>query len=463
VKRARVRPLRLMQFIPKLTPGYHEPRHLAPIVDLLERATREPVLACFSAPPRHEKSDTIDHAIARMLLENPGLRVGFAMYAQRPADARGRRMRELFLRAGGRVASDAKAKSNWETGVGDGGLWSTGIGGPVTGRGFNVFVIDDAIKDRATAESAVEREKIWEWHQSTAFTRLEPNGSYLWGHARWTPDDPIARLQRDGWEYVNLPAIDENGDALCPARYSLSELLRIQARVGRYAWESLYMGNPFARGGTLFQDVCFYEQLPTGQMRVRIGVDFAYTKKTRADYSAYVILGELAGTFYVLEVYRQQSIAPEFKRTLDAVAARYPGVRPFAFVGGQERGVVDLMNAQGGIQIDTKPATEDKFLRAQGVAAQWNQGRVLLPRAAPGREKFLAEFVDEVVGFTGSGDLHDDFVDALSSAYAGCKSGRPRVDQDPEVQRMLRASWEPNANPLDAGFGRLGGSGSFGD
>jgi predicted phage terminase large subunit-like protein len=459
----RAKPLPLMQFIPKLTPSYKEPRHLAPIVDLLERATREPVLACFSVGPRHGKSVTIDHAIARMLLENPGLRVGFAMYAQRPADKRGRRIRELYVKAGGRVAQDARSRSNWLTGQGDGGLWSTGIGGPVTGEGFNVFIIDDAIKDRATAESAAARETIWEWHQSTAFTRLEPGGSYLWGHARWTTDDPIGRLNREGgFEYVNLPVIDD-GRALWPLRYPMAELLRIQARVGRYAWESLYMGNPFARGGTLFQDTYFYEQLPDGPMRVCIGVDFAYTKKTKADYSAYVILGELAGSFYVLEVYRQQSIAPDFKRTLDAVAMRYPGVRPFAYVGGQERGVVDLMNSQHGIQIDTKPATEDKFLRAQGVAAQWNQGRVLLPRAAPGKEKFLAEFVDEIVGFTGSGDLHDDFVDALSSAYAGCKSGRRHADQDPEIQRMLRASWEPNANPLDAGFGRLGGSGSFGD
>src|ERR1019366_5484539 len=127
------------------------------------------------------------------------------------------------------------------------------------------------------------------WFTDVAFTRLEPGGSCLVGAARWHPEDLIGRLERDGWQYANLPAIDGGGRALLPARSPLAQLERIRETIGQYGWSSLYQGSPFARGGTLFEDVYFYDALPVGvHVRIRIGVDFAYTKKTKADYSVAV-------------------------------------------------------------------------------------------------------------------------------------------------------------------------------
>ena len=74
----------------------------------------------------------------------------------------------------------------------------------------------------------------------------------------------LGRLERDGWAYVNLPAVDAQGKALLPARYPLAQLEKIRDTIGPYGWASLYQGQPYARGGTLFQDVYQFDELPAG-------------------------------------------------------------------------------------------------------------------------------------------------------------------------------------------------------
>ena len=51
---------------------------------------------------------------------------------------------------------------------------SVGIGGPLMGRGADLLVIDDPLKNADEARSERVRERHWEWFQSTAYSRLEP-------------------------------------------------------------------------------------------------------------------------------------------------------------------------------------------------------------------------------------------------------------------------------------------------
>lgn len=409
------KPLSLMKFIPRLSPRYAEPRHLAAMVSLFDRiAAGEEVHAAVSKPPRHGGTEAAKHGIAQLLLMRPELRVGIAMHSSKLALKKSREIRELYVRGGGRVRVDAAAREDWRTGHeggGDGGVWAGGTDSGFVGEGFDLLYVDDPIRGRAQAESAVERDRLWDWWQSVAMPRLEPNASSLVIHHRWHVDDMIGRLVKDGVEAVNLPAIDAEGRALWPERYSLDALRRIRERIGEYAWASLYQGQPFVRGGALFHDVQFYDALPSG-LRFAIGVDFAYSTRSRSDYSTAVVLGEKDGAFYVVDVLRMQVTAPEFRAALEALCARYGGVRPFAWIGGTEKGVIDMWRSEGFV-VESEPATVDKFTRAQPVSAAWGAGKVLLPRTA----EWLDDFVAEVCAFTGVGDRHDDLVDALASAH----------------------------------------------
>jgi predicted phage terminase large subunit-like protein len=412
VKAARVLPL--SKYIPAVSPRFDEPRHLAPVVEVIERTERESVHAVFSMPPRHGKSELAKHAIVRRLRALPQTRICYVTYAAAFALKKSREIRRLYQRAGGRVIDDANTLADWrttDTGTDDGGVWATSVGGPVTGEGFNLIVIDDAVKSRAIAESGVEREKLWDWYRDTLSTREEPHCSTLDFGTRWHVDDLGGRLLAEGFEGVNLPAIDAQGRALWPERYPLSALQRIRERLGDYGWSSLYMGQPFARGGRVFGDTHFYDMLPNG-MNIRIGLDLAYSTKTRADRSVAVVLGECDGVFYVLDVLRVQVEAPKFIQQLKLLQAFHGNPGLTGYFGGTERGVLDVMKSMG-IGIDAKPATTDKFTRCQPVAAAWNAGKILLPRDA----RWADAFVSELVAFTGIRDVHDDQVDALAGAF----------------------------------------------
>lgn len=423
----------LADFIPALSPRYARPAHLAPLIARLERALVEPLRLVVSVPPRHAKTETILHAISWWLLQRPDLQIAYVSYQATLSEKKSRKARELARRAHVAIADDASSRKDWRTGVDDGGLWATSILGPVTGEGFDVAIIDDPVKDRIAAESATLREQTAEWFGDTMFTRLEPHGSCIVVQTRWHEDDLAGRLIKQGWENVCLPALDDEGRALWPERWPAERLLEIRSRIGEYGWTSLYQGRPRPRGGALFQDAYYYEPPTPDGLRIKIGVDFAYSTKTHADYSVAVVLGQIGECFYVLEVLRMQVRAPDFLAALQSLRSRWGNAGVCGFVSGTERGTVDMMQSLG-LVMDARPAVGDKFTRAQPVAAAWNAGKVLLPRSAP----WLDAFLSEVVGFTGVADVHDDQVDALAGAFAsvGAPNTRIRLPTALRARRM---------------------------
>lgn len=404
----------LLDFVPLLTPRFERPSHLAPLVSHLERAIREPVRLVFSVPPRHAKTELLLHAIPWWQLQRPDLQIAYVSYAAGIAQRKGRKALHNARRAGVPIDERAAARGDWRTGVEDGGLLSFGIDGQATGEGFHVIIVDDPVKNRATAESELERDKLWDAFNDDLFTRGEPDASVFVCHTRWHEDDLAGRLIRAGWPHVNLAALDDNGRALWPARYTAESLVARREQIGAYGFESLFQGRPRPRGGAVFTNAVTYKELPP-RLRVSIGVDLAYTAKSRADYSVAVVLGtDDEDRHYVVEVAREQVAASDFVTTLKRLAAAYPGAPISAFIGGTERGTIDLF-AELGVRIDAKPATTDKFVRSQPVAAAWNARKVLVPGAETAM--WVTPFLNEVLGFTGVRDRHDDMVDALAAAH----------------------------------------------
>jgi predicted phage terminase large subunit-like protein len=411
----------LLDFIPYTTPQYVAPTHLARYVEALERSTREPVRVVISTPPRHTKSVTTMHFMVQALLRNPKLKIGYATYAQDLSRTQQRLCKAIADLAGLKLTQHSQ--DAWITQEGGAVYW-TSIGGPLTGKGVNLLIIDDPVKGRAEAESKAYRNRAGDWLESDAFTRLEPGASIVVIQTRWHPDDLAGRLIAKGWEVINLQAIDDvSGLALWPDRWPISELQKIREQVGEYTWGSLYQGNPRTKGGRLFGDVCHYDELPRGGYKIYVGIDFAYTAKTHADYSvALTMVAGADGFFYITDVVRKQVDAPTFAdRDLVRLRHQYGGGKFQAYIGGTESGVVDFIN-QRGVNVRKMAAVGDKFSRAQAAAAAWNAGKILVPRRAP----WLEEFVSELADFTGIDDPHDDQVDALTSAYADF-SGPPRI------------------------------------
>src|SRR5690606_14668027 len=88
-------------------------------------------------------------------------------------------------------------------------------------------IIDDPVKNSEEANSEVIREKIYQWYQSTLYTRLTPDGRIIIVMTRWHEDDLVGRLLRkereeiengthigDRWTIINFPAVAEENDFL---------------------------------------------------------------------------------------------------------------------------------------------------------------------------------------------------------------------------------------------------------
>jgi|SRR3954467_3867192 len=72
-----------------------------------------------------------------------------------------------------RVRAENAVRHRWEIA---GGMLTAGVGGPLTGRGADVLIIDDPVKNAEEAHSETYRERTWDWYRSVAYTRLEPGG-----------------------------------------------------------------------------------------------------------------------------------------------------------------------------------------------------------------------------------------------------------------------------------------------
>ncbi len=419
----------LYEFFGRVSPDWLNPTHLDPIVKRLENVEKEELQLAFSVPPRFGKTEILSHLIARFLIRNPGLTAAYCSYNAEFAQEKSANIQRYFLEGGGKLNPHKKGTARWLTEKG-GGLIAVGIGGPLTGRGANLMIVDDPIKNRSEAESAVVRNNVFAWMTSTVTTRLQPKASYIVLHTRWHADDPIGRLatgQYGDWEYINLPAITEDGESLWPEFWSLDDLNKKKLAVGNYDWSALYMGSPRPRGCGVLNGINLYrypddkdpshaDKAPTVLPRIIdtcIGIDVAYTSKSYSDYSVAVVMGRGDdGKFYVLDVVRMQSEPPQFASRVVQLKQAYGARTVFWFLSGVEKGILSFMK-NAGLYVQSEVTNKDKFVRAIETSAAWNRGDILLPISAP----WLDTFTSEVLAFTGVNDAKDDQVDALVAAY----------------------------------------------
>ncbi len=393
-------------------------------------------------PPRHGKTLTVSRLFPAWLLAyQPHLRLITASYGATLAYRNSRVVRNLIARDDFkqaypliRLASDSAAVDEWDIANYDGGLIAAGVGGGVTGHGANLIIIDDVVKSRAEAESSTYRQRVKDWYENDLLTRLEePGGAIILMMTRWHADDLAGYLlasEKHLWHVLSLPALADNDDplgrepgaALWSNRYTVDILNERRARMGEYAFASLYQQQPIPSGSRLFDttqiDIIDYD--PECKRVVRF-YDLAVTASRHADYTVGVKLGITEDeTLIVLDVYRAQKTAPDIERDI-VQTAQIDGKRIPVVLEAEKAGIIQLdylLRNPGmrGIPVSAVAPQGDKFTRAQPVASRVKAGKVKLKRGAWNRA-----FLDELSVFP-SGE-HDDQVDAFSGAYANVDIG----------------------------------------
>jgi predicted phage terminase large subunit-like protein len=300
-----------------------------------------------------------------------------------------------------------------------GGIRFTSAGAGQSLRGIkdrhqrpSLIVIDDLENDE-NVRTGDQRVKLADWFTKSLLNLPGPTGAQVLVigtvlHPDGLLPGLLAPERASVWTQRRLQAIDESGAALWPAAWPIEKLEAKRAEIGPLAFASEFMNDPVRRGASVFQDAWYYDTLPPDPFREAVGIDFAYTAKSHADYSVAVRGRAVGDNIYITDLYRRQVEMPAFAAHLKSMS----GIRMLARIGGTEKGIVDFLRRDG-IRIETVPASTDKHAFAQPLAASWNTGKVLLPRAAP----WVPALLDEVLSFTGVNDAHDDMVDALGALH----------------------------------------------
>lgn len=409
-------------------------------------------------PPRHGKSELASRRFPAWFLgRNPERSIIAASYNSDLATDFGREVRDVaksplyrnVFRLG--LSEDSQAANRWHTERG-GGYVSAGVGTAVTGRGAHILLIDDPVKDRVDADSETIRERIWRWYTSTAYTRLEGEVSAdvmddddLWrdfqaeiksGSAtpfegavvliqtRWHEDDLAGRLLKaeteggDKWEKLELPAINDAGEALWPQKYPLERLLRIKAAISTTSprdWTALYQQRPTPEEGDYFKAEWLKtvdKHPPLEMLKIYGASDYAVTADG-GDYTVHAVVGiDPDDRMYLLDLWRAQAASDKWVEAFCDLVKKWKPIGWAEETGQIKSGVgpflvKQMIEKKAYVAREQFPTRGDKAIRAQSIRGRMAMSGLYMRADAPWRADLVSELLSFPVG------VHDDQADAL--------------------------------------------------
>lgn len=461
-------------------PAYEPATHHEMIAEKLEAVARGEIKRLrIHMPPRHGKSEIASKRFPAWFLgTEPQRNIIAASYSSDLATDFGREVRNIVGSPeyqhvfNTTLSDDSTAANRWHTNAG--GMYvAAGVGSSITGRGAHILLIDDPFKDREEADSERQRERVWRWYTSTAYTRLESDlrradlddddiwhdlvddigegraepfeGAIIGICTRWHDDDWAGRVEKaeaDGgekWEVLDLPAILSTGQALWPAKYPLEALERIKKSIGERDWSALYQQRPTPDEGEYFKRDWFrwYNVAPK-HLRIYGASDYAVTNKG-GDYTVHVVCGiDPNDDLYVLDMWRGQTETHIWiEAYLDMIAKHKPikwaeesgqivkSLGPFIDKRMRERKIY--------CHREQMTSVADKPTRSRAFQARASMGKVYLPHNAG----WITEMMSELLAFPQG--RHDDQVDVLG--MVGRMLDTMAAGRQPKAQDTREDRW----------------------
>ncbi|MDR1977997.1 MAG: phage terminase large subunit, partial [Synergistaceae bacterium] len=311
-------------------------------------------------------------------------------------------------------------------------MFSTSVGGMLTGEGGDVIIIDDP-QDPQMANSEAERAACVNFFKNKLQTRLnDPNkGAIIVIMQRLHEGDLTGHILTEnlGYEHLCLPAIApqhtvitfpiskkemirEEGSILNGERFNLSVLDELKRSMGSLQFAGQFQQAPAPADGNLFKHQFFrsyrehgsgeehtFELLtpegsklcPADMCRVFQTCDVAASTKTSADY---FVLGTFSLTpeneLLILDILRTRVEGPDQPAIMKQYYDRYKPV--LMGVESKNMGITLFQSlVRMGLPVaELKPET-DKFTRAIPAAARYSTGSVYHPISAHWLDDFISE------------------------------------------------------------------------
>jgi len=471
-------PSRLAQYVSKDLFGFEwiPAPHIAYMEQRVLANVLEPkkTFISISMPPRHGKSLYCSAALAAWFLGMyPEKNVILVTYSEDYALRYGRLVRDILARYGkelfGRsVSRGANSVTDWQMERSLGGMLSVGVGGGITGRGGDLIIIDDLIKNQQEARSNATKLFHKTEYDASIRTRLETGGTIVAVATRWAMDDLPGRWREmdeagDQWEFVDFPCIAEcpkdedpeiwrdelgrkDGDALWPARLPVEEAMKTKASIEELVWAAMYQQDPSTLQTAMFPadkwgTYPWYQRDEVMKKCVRFvrAWDLAASEES-GDWTVGVWMGMgWDGRIYVLDVDRFRSGPTEVENRV-LKRAEEDGVKTHVIIEQEKAGsgktvVAHYARVLMNRVVEAIPVTGSKDERAMIYAGKMGAGLVLIPDEIHWRK----EWVDEHKLF---GRIKtDDQVDAAAHGfnYLADQGGVARIWSPAEIPLNFHA------------------------
>jgi predicted phage terminase large subunit-like protein len=190
-----------------------------------------------------------------------------------------------------------------------------GIGGSITGKGGDIAIVDDPIKDAEQAYNENALNKIWLWYTGTFKSRLEEKdgvpGIEIVNHTRWSDLDICGRLLADEreaaeWFELRMEAYYEGIDQLlCPALLSKKRYLSLRRNVDENIFFANYHQKTLNAEGRLYKQIKTYTALPVdeyGHSLAEGRINYTDTADEGSDYLASICAEMYNGELYITDI-----------------------------------------------------------------------------------------------------------------------------------------------------------------
>ena len=424
---------------------FKDARHHRAIAKTLEQITKGKIRRLIiTLPPRHGKSEMVSRRFIPWLLgKDPYKSIIFATYNEDFAQDFGADCRSIMstpqfkqvfpkfqFRKGG------ASKSRIQTENGGMGVF-VGRGGSITGRGGDVLIVDDPIKDSVEAMSPTLRETLWNWFTQVFMTRLMTEKSkVVIVTTRWHEDDLVGRLtdpsnphytkdECSKWKIINLPAFARENDplkrkedeVLWPERFN-KDFLEAQRNLDPRGFSALYQQQPSPEDGDLFQreNIQYYEKkdLPKN-LKIYAASDHAVgIDKSRHDLTCLLVVGvDEEDDIYLLDCWWARQPTDMVVKAMLGFMTKHKPLIWWAEKGHITKSIAPFLRKRmfetsTHCRIEEVSPVANKVQRSQSMIGRMAMKKVFFPKVS----YWGGKAVDELLKFPNS--RHDDFVDTLS-------------------------------------------------
>lgn len=443
------------------TPASHQIR-LIERLEALERGDIPGNRLMVLMPPGSAKSTYASVLFpAWYMARHPDHAVIAASHTAELAERFGRRVRNLIAEhsetLGVSLSTDNAAAGRWET-TKHGEYFAAGVGGSITGRRADLCIIDDPVKSRQDADSAIVSERAWDWWKADMFTRLKPGAKVVLIMTRWHEDDLGGRLLADmasggrPWEVLRLPMEAEENDPLGRAIGEplwpewFTDDMRAEARRDSRTWSALYQQSPAPESGSYFLREWLLPVTampPRDSMRIYGASDYAVTSDG-GDYTVHAVIGmDHDEKLWLLDLWRGQASSDVWVDAFCDLVRRWQPIA-WAEEQGQIRAGIGpfllraMREKKAFVARQDFPTRGDKAVRAQSIRGRMAVDGLRIPAVAEWRAAFENELMTFPVG------KHDDQVDALG--LVGQLLDRMVAPSRPTPVMPMRGSQEMTLN-----------------